>query len=212
MFELQSYDKFHLLRKLDYRPSNLGFGANVRTGDIIRFASRIRLAKSFRGIHLEEYSQETVSGYNAFLIVFLTHCALERFIEINSLELDALGSFMAPYNPEKVIREFVDKDKKGLLYDFLYEQTNNKKLKANLSECRNCNSTNVAHISAAIRNTFAHGHLCAHANGINPKNVYSICTSLSDFLLNFMDAEFSKKIEEYYNKLYIGNHLGLEVA
>ncbi|KYC39496.1 hypothetical protein WA1_32805 [Scytonema hofmannii PCC 7110] len=203
MFELQGYDKFHQLRKLDYRPSNLGFGANVKTGDIVRFASRIRLAKSFRGIKVEGYSQETVSGYDAFFIVFLTHSALEQFLKINSLDSKTLCSLIATYNSEKVIQEFIKKDKEGKLYNFLYEKLQDKKLKAKLNECRNQKNTNVADLSASIRHIFAHGYLCAHTNGIYPKNVSSICTSISDFLLNFMDAEFSKKIEEFYKKLYM---------
>ncbi|MBD2773872.1 hypothetical protein [Iningainema tapete] len=202
MFELLGYDKFHKLRKLDHRPSDIGFGSHISTGDINRFASRVRLAKNFRGINLQGYSQETTSGYDAFFLVFLTHSALELFMEINSLKLDTLGSLMTPYNPEKVIQEFIEKDKKKLLYNFLYERVNDK-LKPKLSKCINCNSTNIAHISASIRHIFAHGELCAHSNRINPKNIYSICTSISDFLLNFMDAEFSKKIEEYYSNVYI---------
>jgi hypothetical protein len=198
--ELQGFDKFSQLRALDIRPSTIGFGAKVRTGDINYFASRVRLAKNFRGIHLEGYSQETTFGYNAFFLVFLTHSALERFADINSFDKDLgkLGPLIARYNPEKVIQEFVEKDSKGLLYDFLYKRVNNN-LKVKLNECRNYNSTNVAYLSASIRHIFAHGYLCAHSNGINPKNVYSICTSISDFLLNFMDAEFTKKIEEYYS-------------
>ncbi len=200
--ELKSFDKFHQLRRLNHDPSSIGFDPKVKTGDINRFAGRVRLAKNFRGINLEGYSQETISGYNAFFLVFLTHSALERFNEINSfgLDLDKLNPLIAAYNPEKVIQEFVEKDKKGLFYNFLYKRVNDK-LKLKLSDCRSYNSTNVAHISASIRHIFAHGHLCAHSNGINPKDVYSICISISDFLLKFMDAEFAKKIEDYYNKV-----------
>jgi hypothetical protein len=201
--ELQGLAKFHQLLKLDPNPSSIGFGSKVRAGDIIRFASRVRLAKNFKGINLEGYSQETNYGYNAFFSVFLTHSALERFVEINTLDLDALDSLMAPYNPEKVIQKFVEKDKKGLLYDFLDDKIN-KKLKVKLNDCRNYKSTNVAYVSASIRHIFAHGHLCAHSNGVNPKNVHSICASISDFLLTFMDAEFAKKIDESYSKLH--NH------
>lgn len=207
--ELQGFAKFHQLLKLDPNPSSIGFGSKVRAGDITRFASRVRLAKNFKGINLEGFSQETNYGYDALFLVFLTHSALERFVEINSLELDALGSLMAPYNPEKVIQKFVEKDKKGLFYNFIYEKIK-KKLKVKLSDCRNYNSSNVAYISASIRHIFAHGHLCAHSNGVNPKNVYSICTSISDFLLTFMDAEFSKKIDEYYSKLHTDSHVDLE--
>ncbi|MBA3921067.1 MAG: hypothetical protein H0X31_04885 [Nostocaceae cyanobacterium] len=207
--ELQGFAKFHQLLKLDPNLSSIGFGSEVRAGDINRFASRVRVAKNFKGINLEGFSQETNYGYDAFFLVFLTHSALERFIEINSLELDALGSLMAPYNPEKVIQEFVGKDKKGLFYNFLDGKVN-QKLKVKLNNCINYKSTNVAYVSASIRHIFAHGHLCAHSNGVNPKNVYSICASISDFLLAFMDAEFAKKIDEYYNKLHTHSYVDLE--
>ncbi|MBF2017950.1 MAG: hypothetical protein IGS23_22700 [Rivularia sp. T60_A2020_040] len=195
--ELEGLAKFHQLIKLDPNLSNIGFGTKVTVGDINRFASRIRVAKSFKGINLEGFSKETNYGYDAFLLVFLTHSALERFVEINSLNFEALGSLMIPYNPEKVIQKFVEKDKNGLLYDFLYQRIK-PKLQGKLSNCRNYKSVNVADISASIRHIFVHGHLCAHSNRVNPKNVYSICTSVSDFLLAFMDAEFSKKIDKYH--------------
>jgi hypothetical protein len=209
--ELQGFAQFHQLLKLDANPSSIGFASNVTAGDINRFASRVRLAKNFKGINLEGFSQETNYGYDAFFSVFLTHSALERFIEINSLDLDALGSLMAPYNPEKVIQKFVEKDKKGLLYNFLDDKIN-KKLKVKLSDCRNYRSTNVAYVSSSIRHIFAHGHLCAHSNGVNPKNVHSICTSISDFLLTFMDAEFAKKIDDYYSKVCTHSAVGLEAV
>lgn len=209
--ELQGFAKFHQLLKLDANLSSIGFASKVRVGDINRFASRVKLAKNFKRINLEGYSQETNYAYDAFLLVFFTHSALERFIEINSLDLDALGSLMAPYNPEKVIQKFIEKDKKGLLYNFIDSRIH-QKLKVKLSECRNYKSTNVAYVSASIRHIFAHGHLCAHSNGVNPKNVYSICTSISDFLLTFMDAEFAKKIEDHYSKVYTDSHVDLQVA
>ena len=205
--ELQGFTKFHQIVKREKNLASLGFESKVRIGDINRFASRVRLIKNFKGISLDGYTQDTTSGYNAFFIVFLTHSALERFMDIHSLKLDALSPLMAPYNPEKVIQEFVDKDRKGLLYDFLYQTLGDKKLKLKLSECRDLKSTNVAYISASIRHIFSHGHLCAHSNGINPKDVYSICTSTSNFLLNFMDAEFTKKIEESYSKVYTDSNL-----
>ncbi|RUS94386.1 hypothetical protein DSM106972_093710 [Dulcicalothrix desertica PCC 7102] len=120
IMELQGFAKFHQLLKLDQHPSDMGFSSKVRAGDIIRFASRVRLAKSFKGINIDGYSQDANYGYNAFFLVFLTHSALERFIEISALNLDALDFIMAPYNPEKVIEKFLEKDKKSLLYNFIY--------------------------------------------------------------------------------------------
>jgi hypothetical protein len=44
-------------------------------------------------------------------------------------------------------------------------------------------------MSAGIRHVFAHGPLCAYSNRIHPKNVYSICRLISNFLIDFMDIE-----------------------
>jgi hypothetical protein len=114
--------------------------------------------------------------------------------------LDALEPLMIAYNSEKIIQEFVEKDKQDLLYNFIHQRVN-EKLKDKLSNCRDFKSANVAHVSPAIRHIFAHGHLCAYSNRIKPKNVYSICNSVSSFLTAFMDSEVTKKIEFYYNQL-----------
>jgi hypothetical protein len=95
---LESYAKFEELRKRDYPALRRMFGPKLNTGDITRFNSRFRLAKSFEGIKLDGYKEDTVGGYDAFFQVFLTHSALERFININSLQgLNALADKMAPY-------------------------------------------------------------------------------------------------------------------
>jgi len=52
------------------------------------------------------------------------------------------------------------------------------------------------YISAAIRHIFVHGHLAANANGAKPKKIAEGCMLVSDFLLDFMDAEFTKSMEE----------------
>ncbi|MBW4417750.1 MAG: hypothetical protein KME13_00815 [Myxacorys californica WJT36-NPBG1] len=197
---LQGFAKFHELLKHNHHPAMMGFGTKICAGDINRFASRIKLAKNFRSINLDEYSPLTVLGYDAFFQVFLTHSALERFLEISAVQLDELEALMMPYKPEEVIQKFVEEDKKKLLFDFLHERLNFR-LRNKLSDCRDLSSCNVAYISASIRHIFAHGHLCAHSKRMQPKNVHIICTAVSDFLLNFMEAEFAKKIENYLEVL-----------
>lgn len=63
---LQGFIKFHELLTEGHSPEMMGFGTQVCAGDINRFAARVRLARSFQGIKLDEYSSKTVSGYDAF--------------------------------------------------------------------------------------------------------------------------------------------------
>ncbi len=133
----------------------------------------------------------------------MTHSALERFVEIHgqSKNLDTLADLMLPHGSEKVVEEFFVKDRKGRLCDFLSERVTDKDLKAKFGACRSGESTNVAHVSAVIRHIFAHGYLCANANGINPRAVNSSCMSVSDFLLRFMDAEFTREIDACFERM-----------
>ncbi|KST63172.1 hypothetical protein [Mastigocoleus testarum] len=201
--ELQGFNKFQEILHHNHRPPSIGFAENVSTGDINRFASRIRVAKNFRGINLDGYAENTVYGYDGFFQVFLTHSALEVFMEIMSIKnLGLLEAKIEQYNPEQVIQLFIEKDPKNLLYEFLYQRLTSNKLKDNLNKCHTGSSNNVAYISASIRHIFAHGYLCAYSGGIKPRQVHTICTSISEFLLCFMDLEFAKKIESYYQNIF----------
>jgi hypothetical protein len=44
--------------------------------------------------------------------------------------------------------------------------------------------------------------LAANANSVNPKNINRACMSMSDFLLRFMDAEFTRKIDDCYERIH----------
>lgn len=204
---LESFKRYQDLCKRNYFPPRIGFGpkvdgGKVKGGDINRLNARIRLAKDCSGMKLGGYDEKTAIGYDGFLRVFLTHSALERFMEINALKnYDELFSPMAPYGPERVVDAFFDGDDKDKLYNFLLEKIDREKLREGFRKCKRRESANVARISAAVRNIFAHGHLTANTDGINPKKVHKACTSVSEFLLRFMDAEFTKKIDACYDKI-----------
>lgn len=211
---LGSFKRYQDLCKRNYFPSRIGFGpkvtdakekdGRVRGGDINRLNSRVRLAKDFQAMALDGYSEEATLGYNGYLQVFLTHSALERFMEIYGIrksDYDALSPLMAPYGPERIVEDFFARDNESKLYDALLEKIDSARLKDGFSKCKSGESANVARISAAIRNIFAHGHLTAHAKGVDPKKVNGACMLVSDFLLRFMDAEFTKTIDACYDRI-----------
>jgi hypothetical protein len=189
-----SFKTFQDLLSINHFPKRMGLKCTA--GDINRLNSRMRLARSFQGILLEGYNEKTISGYNALFQVFLTHSVLEQYCHVFGHRLDRLAPVMAPYAPETVITTFRDSDPEQRFYKFLHERVNNY-LKQHLINCFNGSDANVGHLSASIRHIFAHGHLTAHANNVNPDHVNLVCACISDFLLNFMDAEFTKFFEEY---------------
>lgn len=208
---LESFKRYQDLCKQNYFPQRIGFGPKpdgekVVGGDINRLNARVRLAKDFQVMTLDGYSEEATLGYTGYLQVFLTHSALERFMEIYGVKhVSELYELLAPYGPEKAINEFFDFDKQDKLYSFLCERIDKRgrKIEEGLTQCKRSESANVAYISAAVRHIFAHGHL--NANGINPKSVNKACTSMSDFLLRFMDAEFTRKIEACHHRIEAKN-------
>lgn len=204
---LESFGRYQKLCDRSYFPQRIGFGPKpdgekVVGGDIIRLNARARLAQDFQAMTLRGYSDDTTLGYNGYLQVFLTHSALERFMEIFGVKhISGLSDPLASYEPEAAVKEFFDLDRNGKLYDFLRERIDSSHIEKGFTECKCGESTNIAFISAAIRHIFAHGSLTANANGINPKQVNKACMLVSDFLLRFVNAEFTRKIDDCHERI-----------
>src|SRR5437763_73440 len=60
-------------------------GLKGTAGEIVRWSSRFKLARNFRGLQVDECSERTLRGYSGFFRVFLTHSALERYLPIVGL-------------------------------------------------------------------------------------------------------------------------------
>jgi hypothetical protein len=182
--------------KEGHNPEQMGLKGTA--GDVARWSSRVKLARNFRGLQVDEYSEPTLLGYSSFFQVFLTHSALERYLPMVGLKDDDLKDALLPYNPHEPIKQFFALDRSGKLFDFLHSRLNSK-LRNNLTACREGTCSNVACLSASVRHIFVHGHLAANSHDINPKQVARACRGISDFLLEFMECDFSQRIGEYYS-------------
>jgi hypothetical protein len=195
---LTSFATFQALLKNGHASKNMGFqGTN---GQVNVFANRMRVARSFRGIQLDGYTDATTLGYNAFFQVFLTHGALECYAQLIGADpaySPLIADALQRYAPEPVIQTLIRNDADGRLCTFILSKLKAKTLREIVSACQRGESTNVVGLSAAIRHIFAHGELTAHANRINPQRVHGICMTISDFLLDFMDREFTRQIDAY---------------
>src|SRR5262249_23709441 len=120
----------------------------------------------------------------------------ERYLPIVGWSAEDLKDAFLPYNPHEPIKQFFELDRSGKLFDFLHSRLN-PKLRNNLAACREGTCSDVACLSASVRHIFAHGHLAANSHDLNPKRVARACKLISDFLLEFMECDFSQRIAEY---------------
>ena len=195
MIGLQGYGLFHRLIKNGHTLADMGLHGTP--GDVVRLSYRLRIVKAFRGITLEGIEARTSKGYDALMLVFLTHSALERYLPIIGLKtVDNIEPALDATHSAKVVAEIFDYDKDGKFFNFLHPRLN-KRLKTKLSECRDGKCGNVGVVSESIRHIFAHGHLAPNANDMKPELVCRICQKVSAFVLEFMDREFNNRMLEY---------------
>jgi hypothetical protein len=192
----KSFKTFQELLKRGYVPKRIGFPKDISAGDINRLNTRVRIARDFDSIVIKDLGKDSTLGYEAFFRVFLAHAALERFAKVIGYKdvYKIPEDILEPHGAKEVFETIQKCDAKRKLYDFIYERLE-PKLQGNFAACYNGECKKTTYISAAIRHTFAHGHLSAQANGITPNNMSKICSALSIHLLEFMDHEFTIRIE-----------------
>jgi hypothetical protein len=194
----QGYGIFINLLYRGYTPEQMGLKGSA--GDVTRWSTRYKLARNFRGLDVDDFTKQTLEGYNAFLQVFLTHSALERYLCLVGLsECEVETAFIEP-RPDDVVPQFFSHDGEGKLFEFLCKRLN-PKLKARLAECRGGTCRNVAVLSSSIRHIFAHGHLSANASDIKPARLAKACTLVSEYLLDNMDADFRRRMLEFAERI-----------
>lgn len=176
-------------------PNDYGFTAV--NADINRWAARYRVARAFRGLLLEGYSDSTGSGYSGLCQVFFTWSAFERFLPIIDLDQRRSGDlFMSDYS-ETVRQRVAELDREGRFYGFVDARCNAMH-QEELRKWQNEEPQNFTYLASAIRHIFVHGHLTPHVDGTEPARSAEICNIVSEHILEVMDWEFSQRIESFY--------------
>jgi len=172
-----------------------GMGLHGTQGDVLRMTNRLRLVKSFRGLKLEGLTPRTTKGYDALMLVFLTHSALELYLRITRLKPVEIELAHQSRQSARLIAEVFDSDDRGgKLFDFLIARLDDPRLKGKLTACREKKCCNVHVLSSAIRHIFVHGHLTASPHHVRPERVHRICQKVSEFLVRFMDDDFYRRM------------------
>jgi hypothetical protein len=61
----------------------------------------------------------------------------------------------------------------------------------------NGQDVDISFLAKSSRHIFAHGDLSAHSPNLSVKCVEEVSQIISDFLLNCMDKDFDKRVEEW---------------
>lgn len=173
-------------------PARLGFVG--KAGDLNRFWSRYRLAKSFESISIKHFVPDTVRGYSALFRVFLTWSAFEHLMRITGHHLGTIAAQLAPYDPaafQAAIRAVPDHDK---FLKAVHLELDRKPLQINMALFRSGAACNVLTVPAAIRHIFAHGKLTPNSGVGNVGAACAISKISCEFLFKVMDGEFTGRL------------------
>jgi len=177
-------------------PPPRAFGFIDNTGEVNRFAARYRIAKSFSSVLFDSYSATTASGYEGLLRLFFVWSALEQFMKITQTKQSQFLKVLESYNTRKLLNAIRRVDIGNRFYKFVRERTNQTN-KKHLEEYLKGKECNVTYLASSLRHVFVHGSLTPSADQTNPGRVKKICDLLSKFLLNLMDKEFTRHMNEF---------------
>ncbi len=182
-----------LLRK-GLSPTDMGFRGNA--GDLNRFRSRYRVAKSFCEVILDSYTPPTVAGYSALFRVFLVWSAVEQFLKITKLSIQDMKPVLTPYNPDALADGI--KSVKGYtkFLEFVRNRLDAGNHQNQLKAFLDNQACNILYIPAGIRHIFAHGILTPSSGVGSPRAAKALSDLLCEFLFRVMDGEFVRRLKE----------------
>lgn len=194
---LTNWEKFHQAASEGKKAKEMGFPGCDSKREIIMLASRYRVAKSFRGVVLEEYSQKTLDGYSALFRLFLAWSTFEQFLRILGLQQRQIETknLFDEYGAIDLC-EFIKKQDSGkTFYSFLLSQCSNKDHTNEIQKHFVGKEINATFLVSSIRHIFAHGKLTPHSGKSCPRKTAKMCNKISDFVLHIIDCEFAKRFE-----------------
>ena len=173
------------------------YGFSTDIGTINRFNARYRAAKSYKGIKLSDYSEQTANGYSSFVKVMFVYSAFESFMKIYNIKnISETHDLVSNYHNTQLIYDIKQLDINNKFYDFIYERLRSQP-QSELDKYFKDQHFNSLYLVSSIRHIFSHGHLTPNARGSDPEKVRMICDKLCDFTLKLMDNEFSKSIKKF---------------
>lgn len=165
----------------------------VSASDLDLFAERYKLARAFKGVKLDGYSNDAAAAHCALLRAFLAYSALEQFhkaveSERGNIHLTKRWAAIAS-TPATELNGSDD------IIQFLIKIVSSEKLKKNLTAFQKGDHDNVLIVATALRHAVAHGYMSFYPDKIPPKTVAAFCNHIAKMLLTIADQSFIELLE-----------------
>ncbi len=162
--------------------------------EVNRFRARYRLAKSFRGLNLEGYTEDTKAGYEALTKVAFFWSAYEQMLR--ALKIKDGREIIKNHPMKEVIKKIKKLDSEFKFLRFVRQKLKDENyLKDKVTIFIDGGACTVLTLAASVRHIYLHGHLTANVQQLHPSIVVQICDLLADSILTIIDAEFKQSIE-----------------
>lgn len=176
-------------------PASFGFPCDA--GVLNRFSSRYRLARSFQGIQLNEYSKDTADGYSAIFHVFLAYSAFEQLLDCCGIKLNALEPRLASYGVTGVEAKIRSVERFDAFFIAVHEHLDRENQRKQIEAFLAGSPFNLLYLPAGVRHIFAHGKLTPNSGSADPQSAVKISAILVEFLFTVMDGEFTSRLYEH---------------
>jgi len=161
-----------------------------------RFGARYRLAKAFKGLNLDGYTNATARGYDALTRATLTWSAFELFLLATRRDKTAIPAISAAFDFRPCLEELRKADPEGRFFKFVFEGLDSAAQKAEVDKFLKGAPCCAITLARAVRHIYIHGPLTPNANQASPDLVEAACNRLSQQLVEIMDREFVALVEQ----------------
>lgn len=173
-------------------PAELGFPC--KAGDLNRLLSRYRVAKSFRGIELEDYSADTLDGYSAIFGAFLAYSALEQFMDCSGLNLAGLLPALAKYEVAESNARIKAVPGHDAFLRAIHEHLDRATHRTHFEDFLAGKDANTLVLAAGVRHIFAHGKLTPNSGAGTSTAASGVCKELAALSLRVVEGEFLHRL------------------
>jgi len=182
---------------LKYGKSASDFDFKCKDGDISRINARYRLAKSFKGLQLDNYSSKTIEAYSSIVKLFLVYSVFENYmnciLDDTEKRIYIKKGNLILHNSDEISEKILKIDKNKTFYETIKKFLDHTSQKREIDKFYNDEEHNIIYLISSIRHTFAHGKLTPNFNK-NSIKVIKICNILSEYLLQQIANDFAKRI------------------
>lgn len=180
---------------------NYNLKAGTTIGDLNRFAARYALAKDFKGIIINNSTEETMLGYEALMRSLFVWSTSETYHKILPVGTSGKYKYLTFTAADKsTLRTSLNVIGSDLtdFYTFICSRCE-KFQQPSINDFLAGNDFNPMILLASIRHVFSHGDLSANVKDVNPKSIIKITENLKDTILDKIDDHFTSLVKSHPN-------------